>query len=101
VNNRVHPINRRGKRVRPGYVTNDHLHVTRRLSLLAGLAHESPNGVALPERLINDEAPDRARGADNQYCHIARVHDVSLLLRGIAGLSSIISVSGRRTNMRR
>lgn len=79
---RVHSVHRRGERLRPGHVTRDDLRFARELIRLTGLAHESPNGVALPERFINDEASDRARGADNQYCHFARVHD-SLLLRGI------------------
>ncbi len=75
----VHTLDGAGERVGSGHVTDDHLRFARKLIRLPGIAHQSPDGMALPDRFINDKAPDGASRADDQHIHSDNGHDASLL----------------------
>ena len=65
----VDTVHRGGERVGSGDVADDHLRLGRKPARLAGVAHQGPYGVALPDRLLDDEAADAAGRADDQHGH--------------------------------
>src|SRR5208283_76680 len=79
----VDTVHRLGKRIGAGDVTEDHLRFAGKLTSLVRGAHQGTHGMALPQRLLDDEAPDASGGANDQYSHSWIGHDISLLF-GVA-----------------